>query len=172
MKHIVTLVLLNLSLYCYSQNLIFVGTKSYTATSSWNFSPPKRTFSDDGIIVQIGKSPTGGIFMISVASEFGQASIDGAVLIYLKDGKVISLTNKITDDYANDRISVIYVVTSNSIDKMKGSNIANVRFTYAYPNGRKMGLSARNGQLYDNGIFINENVEIQTASEITELFSR
>ena len=83
MKRLICLALLVISSsYCFSQNQIFIGTKSYEATQSWKFLPAKRTFSDDEINIQIGKSSKGGIIMISVASEFGRASINSSIFIY------------------------------------------------------------------------------------------
>jgi len=155
----------------YSQNTIFIGTKSYEATPSWNFSPAKRTFLDDDIDIQIGKSSTAGIIMLSVASEFGHASINGIILIYLSNGTVLSLTTKIASDYANDRISVIYSLNSKDINAMKENDIINVRFNYTDTLGRKMGLAARNGQTYNDGMQERQTLKVETASAIRKLFS-
>lgn len=172
MNRLIILILVIISFNTFSQNQIYIGTKNYPSTTSWDFSPAKRTFTDDNISIQIGKSSTGGIFMLSVASEFGRASINGAILIYLKNGKVLSLTKKIASDYADDKISVIYALITNDINEMKQSVIANVRFTYTDPLGRKMGLNARNGQIYNDGIFDRQTTEIETTTEMMELFSK
>jgi hypothetical protein len=171
-KYVTCLIILSLFLVAsnvFSQNYIYVGTKSYNATSVWNFSPFKRTFSDDNISVQIGKSSIGGMLMLTVSSEFGKASINGTILIYLKNGKVIQLLKKIVSDYANDKISVIYSINSNDLTEMKKSNIRDIRFTYFSNFNQKMGLNARNGQIYNNGIKEIQMTEIETAIEIEEI---
>ena len=170
MKKILTIILILLSFNLFSQNQIFIGTKSYEATNSFEFTPPKRTFSDDGIYIQIGKSQKGGLFSISVSSEFGRASIVGSVLIYLKNGKVINLENKINSDYANDRITVVYSLLKKDIELMKESNIMTVRFNYVNELRTKMGICARNGQDYFNGMYTSKQYEIQTTDEIGTLF--
>jgi hypothetical protein len=167
---ILTLIVISSS-YTFSQNQIFIGTKSYEATPSWKFSPAKRTFIDDDINIQVGKISTSGIIMLSVASEFGRASISGIVLIYLSNGTVLSMTKKIASDYANDRISVIYSLNSNDINAMKENDIINVRFNYTDTLGRKMGLTARNGQVYFDGTQEWQTLKIETASGVRKLFS-
>lgn len=108
--------------------------------------------------------------MLSVASEYGKASISGTILIYLKNGKVISLQNKIASDYANDQISVIYTMNTKNINELKESNIFNVRFSYTSPIGDKMGLTARNGQTYFTGMETIQTTEMETAEAIKNLF--
>ena len=171
-KQLLILILFFLSINVFSQNHIYIGNKSYNSTSEWIFLPVKRTFSDDEILVQIGKSSTGGLLMLTIASEYGKASIIGSMLVYLKNGKVITLLKKIANDYANDKISVIYSIGSNDLVKMKSSNIIDIRFTYISPFRVKMGLNARNGQKYNNGMQVFENFEIETTTEIKNLFNK
>jgi hypothetical protein len=170
MKKIFITILLATSLTASSQNQIFIGEQSLEATSEWKFSPQKRTFLDDGINIMIGKMSKGGVITISVSSEFGKASIKGKLLIYLKNGKVISTERKIFNDYANDRICVGYFLTTNDIAILKQTNIRTIRMNYIYPYGTLMGLSARNGQEYFYGTGTIINTEIETATEIQNLF--
>jgi len=172
LKQLFILTLFFFSSYVFSQNHIYVGTKSYNATSEWSFSPVKRTFSDDEILVQIGKSSNEGLLMLTVSSEYGQASITGAILVYLKNGKAIQLLKKIASDYANDKVSVIYSIGANDLKEMRASNIIDIRFTYISPFKEKMGLNARNGQTYNNGMEVVDNVEIKTAVEVEKLFNK
>ncbi len=170
MKTILTVLLITICNTVFSQNQIFIGAKSYDATNSFVFTPSKRTFSDDGINIQVGKTQNGGLFLISVASEFGRASINGPILIYLKNGNVVTLNKKINSDYSDDRITVIYSVLKSNIELLAQSNIMSVRFNYVNPLGRQMGLSARNGQDYFTGMEIIKQKEIQTATDISLLF--
>jgi hypothetical protein len=173
MKCIFTFIAIFFLIESYSQNFIFIGTKSYIATNQWGFVPPKRTFTNDEITIQVGKaSTTNGVLMISVSSEFGQASIVGSAIVYLKDGSVISLTSIIASDYANDKITVIYSLIQSSISKIRVSNIMTIRFNYINPLGSEMGISAQNGQFYNNGMFTSKTSEFQTSTEVEDLFAK
>lgn len=169
MKMLFTLSLLLIANNVFSQNQIYIGAKSYDATNTFVFTPSKRTFSDDGINIQVGKSQNGGLFLVSVASEYGRASINGSILVYLKNGNVVTLTRKINSDYSDDRITVIYSLSKKNIELLSESNIVSVRFNYVNPLGRSMGLSARNGQEYFTGMEIIKQKEIQTATEVSIL---
>jgi hypothetical protein len=171
MKFRYLFILLFSSNLIFAQNQIFLGTKAYSSTSSWNFLPPSRTFSDDGIVIQIGKNGNNGVLLMSVSSEYGKSKISGIVYIYLVNNKVITVSQVLGGDYSDNRISVAYSILSTEIRKLELSNISVIRFTYTNSYGQKMGITARNGQEYFNGVFSSKEREIQTAEEIKMLFT-
>lgn len=127
-KYILLSVLLIHNLVSISQNTIYVGNKSYPATSTWEFAE---------LSLEFGKSTiSSGILMVTVKEDqFYQQYFGSLLTIYLKNGKLISL-NKIANDRVNGYISAVYSVNSINLKMLKNSDIDRVRYTVKNELGR------------------------------------
>lgn len=157
----------------YSQNKIYVGTKSYDATSTWMFLKKDKYANyqyDATLDVTIAKSKNGGYLMLSTGGVFFETqSIGGTISIYLKDGRVITLTNRLHKDFADEKSTVIYSVSLAQLNILKIVDILQIRYNLV-SSYSKTGFTAQNRynksfnlNEYDEGVYV-------TSKEINELF--
>ncbi len=157
----------------YSQNKIYVGTKSYEATSTWNFLKKEKYANyqyDATLDVTIAKSKNGGYMMLSTGGVFfATQSIGGTILLYLSNGKALTVTNRLHKDFADEKSTVIYSISSSQINTLRAVNISQIRYSIV-SSYNKAGFTAQNR--YNKSFELNEYDEgvYATSEEINELF--
>jgi len=123
---IILAALLFVTLTAKSQNLFFIGEHSYPCTETSTF----QANSDDKseLSVLFGKDSTAGILGIST-EFFMHAIFSKKLIIYLKDGIVITCNNEGETEYVDDRVKAVYYLTNKQLNKLKNSDIHTVRYT-------------------------------------------
>jgi len=178
MRYLATVLLCFLATGVFSQNFIYLGQKSYKSTPIFNFTLPDFVIgSDKTIPIQVGRSGNSGVMLITANSELGRAYINGPVMIYLENGKVLKLESRINTDYIDDKTISLFSINTSNLSALRESDIIRIRFNYTSSFGSKMGLSA--APVYtetrinpDNkfDFFESRQVVIRTASKINSLF--
>ena len=109
------------------QNLLFIGEYSFSCseTSTLTSDSEKYFINDLNIVFAKYKRKT----FLAVSTETSDVYITGKLIIYLNDGRVISLANQIVSDYVNNISSVAYHIPIEDLEIIKASNINKVRFT-------------------------------------------
>ncbi len=143
-SHILTFIFLfTFGTNSYSQNILSIGVKSYPATPELRFVLSQHIFRSKSTPIQIGRKGDSGVLLISAESPFDtRCNISGLIYLYLENGDILRLQNKIGSDYVDDRIFALYSITPSDIDKLKFSNISKIRFTYTTYLGTSKGLTA------------------------------
>ena len=163
----------------YSQSVIYKGEKSYIATDSWRFETNKY-INDENLSVKVAKvTNSSGYLMLSTKVFPPYATISGPILLYLENGKVITLINKVSSDNVDDESIVLFSLSLTHINSLKESTIEKVRFSVDW--GRKDNYTANN-----NGVVVYKNewdqfsrtfedkkyvLQLNTAAEVSELFN-
>lgn len=174
MRPFITLLFCTIGITTFSQNTIYVGTKSYPATNTWSFLKNGK-YEGYGynatLEVTFAKYINGGYMMLSTGGVFSEdESIGGTVLIYLNNGEVLTVTNRLHKDYVDEKTVVVYSISSSQINKLKLINISQIRYSIIASYGGKSGFTADNryNKSYNPGVY-DEGV-YQTARDINELF--
>lgn len=143
-KHILIIFILSAFVTnSFSQNILSIGAKSYPATPEFRFVLADYIFRSKAAPIQIGKKGNNAVILISAESPHEtRCNISGLLYLYLENGDIISLQNKISSDYVDDRIFALYSIPASDIDKLKFSNILKIRFTYTNFLGTSKGLTA------------------------------
>lgn len=177
MRLLISITFLLLSLKSFSQNTIYVGTKSYPATETWNFLKKGKTQHyefNSTLDVTIAKSSKGGYLMLSADGVFFEnQSIGGTILIYLENGEVLTLNNRLYKDFADEKTTAIYSIPINIINKLKSYNISEIRYsilTTNYGSTSKSGFTAQNRRNIAREPSTYKGSNYETAKEIRELF--
>jgi hypothetical protein len=158
----------------FSQNTIFIGTKSYNSTKWWGFLNANIYESwqpNSTLAVCIAKSTSGAMLVLSAQTLSSDEYIGGTVIIYLNDGSAISLANRINKDNADGRTTVIYSLNGVQINSLKRNTILKIRYTIvgpyiknSYTGENRHNISLTPG-VYDERTY-------NTASEIAELLEK
>lgn len=111
----------------YSQNLFFVGEKSYPSTSTFILKSNSDDFDWRMLGVSIAKHGDNGLLVLSTSSH--SVLIKGKILVYLDDGTVISCIDRGKYDHVDNKAITIYHLTSEEISKLRKSNINTVRYS-------------------------------------------
>ncbi len=127
MKGILTIVIATLfiPLSAKGQNLLFMGEQSYPSTETYTLH--SNSFGAGDLNVIFAKDGNTALFAVSRTS-IDELVISGKLIIYLDDGKVITLKDKGTD-YVDKTSKAVYYLTDEGLNKMKNSNINTVRYT-------------------------------------------
>lgn len=166
------LVLLTLLCFtCQSQNLIFVGNKSYQATQKWFMDGNGDQFEyyANSATIQVGKNGNFGVFSISTNVYNRANGIKGSSRIYLNDGSTILLSKILATDFADSYYTILYEISTINLTKLKNSNINSIRFNSGYTNDLKgTTVSNRHSQPIDSYRF--EEINWKTADDVRSLF--
>lgn len=127
---------------CLSQNILSIGVKSYPATPEFRFVLSNFIHRSKAAPIQIGKKGNTAVLLISAESPYTRCNISGLLYLYLENGDVIRLQNKIGSDYVDDRILALYSIPASDVNKLKFSNILKIRFNYTNDLGTIKGLTA------------------------------
>ncbi len=155
-----------------SQNVFFIGSKSYPCTMSMRFQVGDN-YSNQAINCIVAKNGNNGFFVIS--KETAGSIIKGNATLYLDDGSVITLIDRGKRDYVDNTSTTIYNLTSTEIEKLKNSTINTVRFTikcfqsgcYSFEDGNFTGKNVLDGN--STGKFAN--AKLGTDGIIKALFN-
>ena len=156
----------------YSQS-IFIGTKSYPATDTWAF---LKSGKYEGFMVYsvadicFAKASSGGYLMISTETVTSDESINGNILIYLTNGKAFALSNRIFNDYSDNKAISIYSVSSSQISMLETSDISKIRYSIV-SNYNKEGFTAENRHNISQQPGVYDEATYNTAQKIKELFN-
>ena len=148
----------------YAQNVIYVGTKSYESTKTFSFLKKGEYHGysnfDTTCDLTFAKSAQGGILMISAYSEgYFDERIVGTILIYLKNGEVLTLVKRLHSDSADKSTSSIYSLSNIQVNKLLQINIASLRYSIQGTYGKKSFTcenrfnNSYQPNVYDEGIF-------------------
>ena len=157
----------------FSQNLFFIGDKSYKASRNWFFEGNGSQFDYYGkdATIQIAKNGSNGFFIISTRSYNSTSGIKGSIRIYLDDASTIVLSKVASKYYVDSYSTVAYILTSIEINKLASSNINTIRFNTGF-SGDLKGSTVSNK--YDNNPdpMVYDTIHWDTSSEILKLFNR
>ncbi len=151
---------------------IYVGEKLYSATNTWGFDIKKSRA--DKLDISVAKvSKTKGYIMLSTRVPFEFSHIAGTVMLYLNNGAVLKLQNRVASDNVDDESIVVYSISLTQIKSLKESDIKTIRYSIS-EHGTLRNYTAENIGI-DTGfrlpeIGLNPIVPFQTASEITKQF--
>ena len=173
LRNFMVLLLILLSLKGISQRTIYVGTKSYHTTNNWSFLFANKYSNyaalGESLNVFVAKSSSGGFLVLSTMTMFSSESISGKVLIYLKDGKVITLINRFSKDYADEEATSLYSLSTSQINQLKASDISAIRISLVSSYDKK-GFTAENRTNVSLQVGVYEEKTWNTAQEIEALF--
>ena len=162
-----------LSLISFSQNIVYIGTKAYPATETRSFLKKGQYASysyNSTLEVTFAKRVNGGCIMLSTGGVFSEdQSIGGTILIYLSNGETLSLSTRLHKDFADEKTTVVYALSSIQIQKLKLYDISKIRY-YIISFGGKSGYTAENRYnksykpgVYDQGVY-------RTSEDVASLF--
>ncbi len=119
------LLLLFFPLISFSQNLTFIGENSYPSTEEFDFDNK-----EDDLFVTFLKDNDKIMVMLKTLDvlAYKNPSINGKMLVYLDDGKVISVSKPSYRDYVDKFCISIYPLTKSDTDAIINSNINSIRY--------------------------------------------
>lgn len=123
----ILIVILFITLTAKGQNLFFIGEHSYPCSESFTLESDSDKFYINDLSVLFAKN--GKTALIAISTETQDVLIKGKLIIYLNDGTVITLTDKVIFDYVNKVASTVYNLTNEELDKMKAANINTIRYS-------------------------------------------
>lgn len=127
-----TLLFCTISFNCYSQNIIYKGSKKYSATESWQF---KRVNDFGYLDVQVAKSENGGFLRLEVDASENLFYIGGNIYVFLEDGTMLTCTDKKIKDHVDGKCIVLYFFTNAEMEKLAELDIMKIRFTIEAKSG-------------------------------------
>jgi len=120
-----------------SQNYVYVGTKQYEALEGWNFERLSVVFAKS--------SSTSGIMLISKSeNQFYTERFGLDLIIYLKNGKQIILTPRISTDRVDGYFLAAYTVSNLNLVQLKNSDIHRIRYSVINEFGKVDNYTALN----------------------------
>ncbi|MDP1811745.1 MAG: hypothetical protein Q8K66_10125 [Sediminibacterium sp.] len=157
------------------QNVIYRGEKSYPATESWGFTfnGEREANNNDYLSICVAKiSHTAGLLSVSITGFFFEQSIiTGPVMLYLNNGKAISVLNRVSHDDLDGTITSLFSLNALQLNQLSQHDISRIRFSL---NGGGDNFSADNittSEYVDPyGLRSTITSTYPTASKITELF--
>lgn len=159
----------------FSQNTIYIGTESYSATNWWGFLNAGKYESwlpNSTLSVCFVKSTSSGKLVLSAKTLSSDQSIGGTIMMYMKDGSVISLNNRINIDHADEYSTAIYSVNNTQISNLKTNDILKIRYSIIGPYNIKDSYTAENRHNISTQPGVYDERTYDTAQEITELLEK
>lgn len=133
MKKLIYLFLFFCNSFIYSQDLFFIGDKSFPATETFSLMDNKN-FDENNMLglnnldVLIAKNFDGSGFLVLSKKTMTGVLIKGKILVYLDNGTVISCLDKGKYDYVDETSTTIYYLNKDELEKMKSSNLNTIRY--------------------------------------------
>lgn len=146
-----------------AQNYIYVGSKNYPSTPTFNFYNPNNSNYPELIIA---KHSDGGYAMFSVGTMAKEFYIKGTLFLFLDDGSIIKCTDKGKRDYVDNKSINLYNLTNEEINLLKFYRIIKIRYSINEPTGIENYTAENNKSDYLSGISGVYKTEI----EVSELF--
>ena len=110
----------------FSQNFIFIGENSYPSTDIYKFENE-----EDPVYVSFIKGNDEILISLKQRAVLGylKPKIDGRILIYLDNGKVIKVNAPTVKDYVDSDMTSIFLLRNEDVENLKISKINSIRFT-------------------------------------------
>lgn len=149
MNKIIYLLLMSCIFNTYSQNLFFIGDKSYPATETFSLMG-NNDFDSDNMLglsnldILIAKNSNNSGFLVLSKKTMTGVLIRGKILLYLDDGTVITCIDKGKYDYVDKTSTTIYTLTQQELEKMRNSNLNTVRYSLKCGSGCQMSTEEGN----------------------------
>ena len=117
----------------FSQNFVFIGENSYPSTDVYEFENTVQSYQLP-VSVSFIKGNEGILISLNQLEplDYLEPRIDGKILIYLDNGKVLKVKSPKIKDYVDNYMTSIYLLRSEDIDNLKISNINSIRFSRVY----------------------------------------
>lgn len=112
----------------YSQNVLFIGNKTYPSTDPFILKSNKEWDGFD-LNVSIAKMEESAIIVLSANVFDCYVRIYGKILIYLEDGNVITCIDRAKFDCVDGKTTTLYSLNKTEINQLKISNIHTIRFS-------------------------------------------
>ena len=109
------------------QNLVFIGEQSFPCTENFILKSNSASERIDDLNIVLAKDEMKNLIVVST-KLVRTVRISGKLIIYLKDGNVITCIDKGIKDNVDDVAITAYYLTSQEISKMKKSNIHSIRY--------------------------------------------
>jgi hypothetical protein len=113
--------------------------------------------------------------MLTTNVSFEIDHIGGPVLIYLNDGNVVSLSNRVSSDNADEESRALYSLSQSNINALKASDIRQIRFSVVRFDTKTSYTAENLGRESEvplaPGISITKRLPYQTAKEVSSLFN-
>jgi hypothetical protein len=119
------ILLLFIPFISFSQNLTFIGENSYPSTIEFEFENKERD-----LFITFLKDNENTLIMLKTKNvlDYKEPTIDGKMIIYLDNGKVISSSTPNYKDYVDYFCISIYPLNKSDIDDIINSNINSIRY--------------------------------------------
>jgi hypothetical protein len=157
MKRLLFLILLSLfAINARTQNLFFLGDKSYPCTSSFGLTS-NSDFGNNGLSVLIAKDVGKALIALEIET-MGPVYIRGKAMIYLEDGTVISLTDRLIYDRVDNKSTTVFYLTLDEIKKLKTSNINTIRYSLKCGAGCQMSTEEGDFSSSNKGSYLSNKV--------------
>ena len=109
----------------YSQNLFFMGDKSYPSTGKFSFNSDSY-FTKVEFLIAKGS----GKGYIAISRNISSSlRIEGKLIIYLDNGTVITCIDRKKYDHVNGIATTVYHLTNEELNKMQRSNVNSIRYS-------------------------------------------
>lgn len=127
-----------------AQNTVFIGENSYDATPPIYFSKNNSIHVNNSIFqsdepveftLTIAKTENSAILVLSVVAYNERNHVQGNIMLYLDDKTVLTCKNKNQFDHVNDISTATFILTTTQLDKLKVSNIKQIRYKIDCGNG-------------------------------------
>jgi len=93
-------------------------------------------------------------------------------MMYMKDGSVISLTNRLNKDHADGYSTVIYSVNNTQMSNLKTNGILKIRYSIIGSYSTKDSYTAENRHNISMQPNVYDERTFDTAQEITDLLEK
>ncbi|MFC0263380.1 hypothetical protein [Fontibacter flavus] len=125
-----------LSIFCFivfegnSQNLFFIGEKSYPSSENFNLvsQTEGQLYIEKKVNGFFAKDGEDGFLILSPENE-SQMMIKGKIIIYLEDGTIINCLDRGIYDRVNQKSTTVYRLNNLELQKLKKSDIHSIRYT-------------------------------------------
>jgi hypothetical protein len=144
--------------------------KIIPATTLWSFASDTYFYSGS-LKVQIGNNGKGGTLLLQVQTSEPTFYIGGTVYLFLKDGNVITCTDKNARSISEKMIQAYYIITPSEINLLKKDQLTDVRFKI---NGDETQFSSPTGYFTARNeirSFGLPDKTFDTVNEIKQLFN-
>ena len=107
--------------------IVLKDGKKYPATPSWEFACNDYVYGGS-LIVQLARTPTGGILKVQVNVSNNQFFIADQLMIFLEDGKTIFCADKGLRENQDGKAISYYYLTAKEMELIRRSTLKNIRF--------------------------------------------
>jgi len=110
-----------------AQNLVFIGEKSFPCSETFILKSNSASERIDDLSITFAKDDIKNLIVVS-SKLVRTVRISGKLIIYLKNGNVITCMDKGIKDNVDDVATTAYYLTSQELSKLRESNIHTIRY--------------------------------------------